>query len=263
MHVGRQSVTSAKAIATMAGPGTARVAWLNLSGVTLRIDGRTIIDNLSCDIRERRVGIVGRNGSGKTTLARLIAGLQKPDSGRVEIDGADMLSDRRAALSHVGILFQNPEHQIIFPTVEEELAFGLLQQGQSREDAAEGVARVLARFGRSDWRDAATATLSQGQKQLVCLMAVLAMRPRLIVLDEPYSGLDIPTRRQLMRHVDQVEASVVQITHDPDSVADCDRVLWIDKGAIRRDGPAPEVLAEFCRTMEAWGDDDDLAHLAS
>lgn len=255
MNVGQQSVISTGAAAAGA---TGR---LTLSGVTLQIDGRRIIDDLSCDICERRVGIVGRNGSGKTTLARLIAGLQAPDTGKVEIDGADMTRDRRAALSHVGILFQNPEHQIIFPTVAEELAFGLSQQGQSRADAARGVQQILARFGRGDWHDAATATLSQGQKQLVCLMALLAMQPRLIVLDEPYSGLDIPTRLQLMRHVAQVGVSVVQITHDPESVASYDRVLWIDGGRIRRDGPAREVLAEFRATMQAWGEDDDLADL--
>jgi biotin transport system ATP-binding protein len=92
-------------------------------------------------------------------------------------------------------------------------------------------------------------------------MSVLAMEPRLVVLDEPYSGLDIPTRMQLTRYVDAVQATVVQITHDPESVRHFERVVWLDRGAIRMDGPAKEVLAAFERQMMAWGQGDDLSDL--
>nr|WP_240989545.1 ABC transporter ATP-binding protein [Salipiger mangrovisoli] len=217
---------------------------------------------ISVRAAERRIAIVGRNGSGKTTLARVIAGLQTPDEGSAEIGGRDMARDRKAALRAVGILFQNPDHQIIFPTVEEEIAFGLVQLGRPRAEAATEVQAILARFGKSHWASAPTHGLSQGQKQLVCLMSVLAMQPALIVLDEPYSGLDIPTRLQLMRYVGEVEASVLHITHDPESVRHYDRVIWIDEGAIRADGPPAEVLRQFEAQMRLWGGCDDLSDLA-
>ena len=120
----------------------------------------------------------------------------------------------------------------------------------------------MQRFGKGHWADAATHSLSQGQKQLVCLMSVLAMQPALIVLDEPYSGLDIPTRRQLMRYVDGVEASVALISHDPATLQGFERVIWLDQGKIRDDGPATRVLPLFEAQMQAWGEEDDLTHLA-
>jgi biotin transport system ATP-binding protein len=235
---------------------------LALQDVSVQLGDVDVLSDVSFRMRERRIGIVGRNGSGKTTLARVIAGLLPPSKGTARIDGDNMARDRKAALRAVGILFQNPDHQIIFPTVGEEIAFGLIQLGRSREEAARDTAHILARFGKTDLHGAATHALSQGQKQLVCLMAVLAMEPRLIVLDEPYSGLDIPTRMQLMRYVDAVQATVVLITHDPESVRHFERVIWLDRGAIRMDGPANEVLAAFERQMAAWGQDDDLSDLS-
>jgi len=243
--------------------GSAKGPRLTLDKVGVRLDAIEVLRDVSCQFRERRIAIVGRNGSGKTTLARVIAGLQTPTTGSAKIDGADMARDRKAALSNVGILFQNPEHQIIFPTVTEEIAFGLVQQGHTREVAARLTRDMLKRFGKSDWEEAVTHQLSQGQKQLVCLMAVLAMQPKLIVLDEPYSGLDIPTRMQLMRYVDGIDANIVQITHDPDTVAHFDRIVWLDKGAVRMDGPATEVRPAFERAMQDWGRGDDLTDLTS
>lgn len=247
---------------TTGSAGTGKPPALVLRGVSVRLGGPAILHDISFDIRERRIGIVGRNGSGKTTLARVIAGLLAPDGGTAEIDGTDMAKDRKAALRTVGILFQNPDHQIIFPTVEEEISFGLVQMGRKRDAAALETREILQRFGKSHWAGAATHALSQGQKQLVCLMAVLAMRPAVIVLDEPYSGLDIPTRLQLMRFVDEVEASVIQITHDPDSVRHFERVIWVDRGRIREDGEAAGVLAEFEGQMRNWGEQDDLSDLS-
>ena len=230
-------------------------------GVTLA--GRAVLQGVSARLTEPRIGIVGRNGSGKTTLARVIAGLIAPDAGQARISGIDMAQDRRAALAMVGIIFQNPDHQIIFPTVLEEIAFGLAQQGL-RQPRAEGQARdMLARFGKAHWANAATHSLSQGQKQLLCLIAVLAMQPGVIVMDEPFAGLDIPTRLQLMRYLDGIAAQVVMITHDPGQVRGFNRILWLDGGRLIADGPPDQVLPAFEAQMRDWGDFDDLAHLAS
>lgn len=226
------------------------------------LGGRTVLQGVSATLEEPRIGVVGRNGSGKSTLGRVIAGLIAPDRGQARIDGLDMAQDRRAALAHVGIIFQNPDHQIIFPTVIEEIAFGLTQQGLTGKKAEDAARAILTRFGRDHWATAATHTLSQGQKQLLCLMTVLAMRPRTIVMDEPYAGLDIPTRMQLERHLGGVRAQVVMITHDPGQVAAFDRILWLDSGRLVADGLPGDVLPRFRRQMQDWGAGDDLADLA-
>ena len=229
-------------------------------GVTLA--GRAVLQGVSARLTEPRVGIVGRNGSGKTTLARVIAGLIAPDAGEARIGGIDMAKDRRAALKNVGIIFQNPDHQIIFPTVLEEIAFGLTQQGQRPKEAEAAARAMLERFGKAHWAPAATHSLSQGQKQLLCLMAVLAMQPRVVVMDEPFSGLDIPTRLQLMRYLEGIAAQVVMVTHDPGQLRGFDRILWLEGGRLIADGPPGRVLPAFEAQMCAWGDLDDLAHLA-
>lgn len=233
-----------------------------LAEVSVLRDGRRILDRLSLSITEQRVGIVGRNGSGKTTLARLLAGLIAPDEGRLRLDGYDPAADRRRALRLVGILFQNPDHQIIFPTVVEELAFGLVQQGQTKSGAEAGAARVLAAFGRSHWSSRAVHELSQGQRHLVCLMAVIAMAPPLLILDEPFAGLDIPTARALQRLLAARPERVIHITHDPAALAGYDRVIWLEQGRIAGDGPADAVLAEFVAEMERLGGSDDRTDLA-
>ena len=229
-------------------------------GVTL--GGRPVLEGVTASLAEARLGIVGRNGSGKTTLARVVAGLIEPDKGQARTFGIDMAKDRRAALRHVGIIFQNPDHQIIFPTVLEEIAFGLTQQGQRPRDAEAAARAMLERFGKAHWAPAATHSLSQGQKQLLCLMAVLAMQPKVIVMDEPFSGLDIPTRLQLMRYLDGIAAQVVMVTHDPAHLHGFDRILWLDGGRLIADGPPEAVLPAFEAQMRDWGNADDLAHLA-
>ena len=232
---------------------------LALDNVSYAREGAEILRGLTFGSACRRIGIVGRNGSGKSTLARLLAGLIAPTSGKVNVAGVDTASDRKAALKAVGILFQNPDHQIIFPTVEEELAFGLTQTGMPKDEAARAVAALLNRFGKQGWMGASTQSLSQGQRHLLCLLAVLAMRPQVIVLDEPYAGLDIPTRMQLTRVLNQAEAALVHITHEPATLADYEQVIWLERGQILRHGAAGVVLAEYTARMAELGGQDDLA----
>ena len=221
-----------------------------------------IVDGVSLDLTESRIGIVGRNGSGKSTLARLICGLIKPTSGAIRVNGIDVTRDRKNAIATVGIVFQNPDHQIIFPTVEEEIAFGISQLGHSKQDARTEARRMLAKFGRESWADRAIHTMSQGQRHLVCLMSVMAMKPSLIVLDEPFNGPDIPSVMQLHRHLRSLDVSQILITHDTSALAGFERVVWLHGGRIRRDGEARPVLDEFRTEMERLGMSDDFADLA-
>ena len=229
---------------------------IEITGVTCRFGTREALRDVSLSLSERRIGIIGRNGSGKTTLSRLIAGLIAPDEGDVQVAGVDVCKDRKAAIRTVGILFQNPDHQIIFPTVEEELAFGLRQLGQSKAEARDGARAMLARFGRGEWHDRPVDSLSQGQRHLVCLMAVLAMEPRVIVLDEPFSGLDIPTTRALRRHLDALPATLIHVTHDPAALIGYDRAIWLDQGRVAGDGPVDTVLDRYLAAMQEAGNAD-------
>ncbi len=233
-----------------------------LDGVSFRVAGHEVLSDITLRLTERRIGLIGRNGSGKTTLLRLIAGLVAPSSGRVRIGAVDPFAERKAALGQVGILFQNPDHQILFPYVEEELAFGLRQGGLSNEAALHRAQAVLDAWGRSAWARVPVQSLSQGQRQMVCLMAVLAMAPETLLLDEPYASLDLPARMRLARRLHGLEQRVIVISHDPEALAGMERVIWLDAGRIRRDGPAGGVLPEFAAEMAQEGARDADADLA-
>lgn len=235
---------------------------ITLTEAGLALAGRQILSGISLDLRERRIGIVGRNGSGKSTLLRLMAGLVAPTAGTVRVDGIDPAADRRAMLSRLGILFQNPDHQILFPTVEEELAFGLRQQGRSEAAAREAARAVLAAHGRAHWAPAPVQTLSQGQRHFLCLLAILAMEPATILLDEPFAGFDLPTQARLMRAFEAAPQRLITITHDPAMLASYDRVVWIEAGRVRRDGRAAEVMADFRAEMDRLGAADADTDLA-
>ncbi len=233
-----------------------------MENVGYGVGGKALLSGVTAHLTEARIGIVGRNGSGKTTLLRLMAGLVAPSEGRVRVDGIDPAGDRKAVLSRIGILFQNPDHQILFPTVEEELAFGLRQQGRSEAEARTTAREVLARAGRAHWAGVAVSTLSQGQRQMLCLMAVLAMEPATVLLDEPFASLDLPARMRLARMLDGLEQRVVVISHDPAALAGMDRVLWLEGGRLVADGAAGEVLAAFGAEMTRLGGADADTDLA-
>ncbi|MCB1331602.1 MAG: ABC transporter ATP-binding protein [Maritimibacter sp.] len=242
-------------------PTDAAPVRLTLDGLGVTLESRPVLAALDLDLSFRRLGVVGRNGSGKSTLARVIAGLVAPAAGRALLNGHNLAQDRRAALREVGILFQNPDHQIIFPTVLEEIAFGLAQLGQSKRDAEAGARAVLARFDKAGWAEAPIATLSQGQKHLVCLMAVAAMAPRTLILDEPFAGLDIPTKAQLGRYLALFPGAVIHISHAPDDLDGCDHMLWLDRGRIAMAGAPDAVMAAYLDAMTRQGTQDDISDL--
>lgn len=226
--------------------------------VSYRMGDVNLLEDLSFTTDQNRIGIVGRNGSGKSTLARLLCGLIEPSAGTVRIAGVNVARDRHQAIRMVGMLFQNPDHQIIFPTVEEELSFGLEQLGTVRVEARKKAHEALASFGVTDWAEKSVSVLSQGQRHLVCLIAVLLMKPRLVILDEPYAGLDIPTTMQLTRYLDDVDAVVVHISHQPEILLNYERIVWIEKGRLVMDDGPSTVLPAFTQRMQQLGGADAL-----
>lgn len=231
-----------------------------LQNASVTLTGKTILHPITLSLTEQRIGIIGRNGSGKTTLLRLIAGLTPPTTGTVTVNGLDPAKDRKALLAHLGILFQNPDHQILFPTVEEELAFGLTQQGHP--NPASATRMLLAQENRAHWAKAATHTLSQGQRHYLCLLSILLMNPGTILLDEPFAGLDLPTQIRLTRRLLALPQRLITITHSPDHLETADRVLWLEGGRIRMDGAARETLDAFTVSMTRIGEQDADTHLA-
>jgi biotin transport system ATP-binding protein len=221
-----------------------------------------VLEGLNLRLTEARIGVLGRNGSGKTTFLRLIAGLIAPDRGTVRVDGADPFTDRKAALAALGILFQNPDHQILFPTVEEELAFGLAQQGIVQSEALTRARALLLSEGRAHWAQVPVSALSQGQRHYLCLLSVLLMAPRTILLDEPLAGLDLPTQARLARRFAALPQRLLTITHDPSVLRDADRVLWLEGGRVVVDGPPADVLPAFTAEMARIGAHDADADLA-
>ena len=237
-------------------------AGITLTGVHYGVQGKAILRGLDLSLHEPRIGVIGRNGSGKTTLLRVIAGLVAPSVGEVRVAGLDPAKDRKAMLGSIGILFQNPDHQIIFPTVEEELCFGLRQMGQSAPEARAAVTALLAAEGRAHWAQALVSSLSQGQKQWVCLMAVLLMRPATLLLDEPFAALDLPTQARLTRRLAGLSQRLITISHDPQAVAASDRMIWLEEGRVAADGPPSEVLPAFRAEMARIGERDADTDLA-
>lgn len=229
---------------------------IKFEGVKFAPAGTHVLGPIDIALSEQRIGIVGRNGSGKSSFLRLAAGLIEPSDGAVSINEINVAKDRKGALDVVGIIFQNPDHQIIFPTVQEEVAFGLYQQGQTKTQSQDTALAALKLHGCAEWAARHTHTLSQGQRHLVCLISVLAMEPATILLDEPYAGLDIPTAARLHRKLAQVDQQVVLVTHDPSALSDFDRVIWIEKGAVHMDGPARQVLGDFRAAMDVLGAQD-------
>jgi biotin transport system ATP-binding protein len=226
-------------------------AGVRLSGVTLRRGGRSVLEGLDLDLTERRIGLIGVNGSGKSSLVRLLNGLLKAGAGEITLFGRSLSEKGFRPARHVGFIFQNPDHQILFPTVAEELSFGLDQLGLPKAEARERAFALLEREGIAGWAERAVQELSEGQKQLVCVLAVLIMEPALLILDEPFSSLDLPTRRQIMGFLEKRPEMQILISHDMESFEGFDRVIWLDQGKVAGDGPPGEVIAAYKAAMDS------------
>ena len=211
-----------------------------------------ILEDLSLSITEQRVGFIGRNGSGKTTLLRVLAGLQELNNGKVLIDGTEVAKKRNEAIKKVGIIFQNPDHQIIFPTVGEELRFGLTQLGLSKNEADLKVIACLKQYDKADWFERSISTLSQGQKHLVCLLSVLLMKPRVLLLDEPFTGIDIPTQLKLEHYLSSLKQTIIHVSHVPETFENYERLIWMDEGTVQADGTPKTVIKKYRTAMKNY-----------
>ncbi|MFH1689025.1 MAG: ATP-binding cassette domain-containing protein [Candidatus Eisenbacteria bacterium] len=203
------------------------------------------------------VAVVGPSGSGKTSLLRLMNALLVPTSGRVTVDGL-VTSDASSVWEvrrRVGLIFQNPDNQLVSTTVERELAFGMENLGLAPSDIRERVEETLVRFRLQDLRHRAPHRLSGGEKQRVAIAAVLAMRPSCLLLDEPTSLLDAAGRRDVWGMLEELRAdssrTVVHVTQFPDEIGLSSRVLVVFEGRVVFDS-TPAELFELDEGLRRW-----------
>ncbi len=218
--------------------------------VGLAIGARRILDGLSLTLSEDRIGVIGLNGSGKSTFVRLLNGLRAPDTGALSLFGAPYDRAGPELPRHVGFVFQNPDHQAIFPTVEEEIAFGLTQLGAGKKESRTRALEFLGRHGCGHLAGSPFAELSEGQKQLICILAVLVMEPRLLVLDEPMTSLDALASGRIHDMILSLPQKIVMVSHDLGHFRGFDRLLWLEEGRLRMDGKPHEVIAAYSQDID-------------
>lgn len=209
------------------------------------------------------LSIVGHNGSGKSTTVRLIDGLLEAESGEIVIDGQQLTEENVWNIRRqIGMVFQNPDNQFVGATVEDDVAFGLENQGLSRQEMKKRVEEALDLVGMLDFKKREPARLSGGQKQRVAIAGVVALRPAILILDEATSMLDPEGRRELIETVKGIrkdyDMTVISITHDLEEVAMSDRVLVMKKGEIESTSSPRELFSR--NDLDQIGLDDPFAN---
>ena len=234
-----------------------------LQDIHLRRGQTPVFAGLHLQLHEARIGLIGFNGAGKTSLLRMLAGLDVPQQGRIMRQGETLHSAERghAPSRRVGLMFQNPDDQIIFPTVQEELqlSWRSAHPGSSRAQAAQAVADFLQQRGLAHWAERAVGSLSQGQRQWVCWLAMRVAQPEVLLLDEPYASLDLPGQLRLAADIAACPQQVLVSTHVLDYVRDYPRVLWLEQGQLRLDGPGQQVCAAYEAHVRRLGIDQGWA----
>lgn len=238
---------------------------VRLAHVTLRYGDSVALDNVTLEVcRGERVCVLGANGSGKSTLASVICGLLAPDEGDVELAGHAVctggvpdLAAYRDARRQLGLVFQNPDDQIVTSVVADDVAFGPENLGVPRAQISVRVARELRRVAMEKYAHADPSRLSGGQRQRVCIAGALAMEPAVLVLDEPSSLLDVRGRAAIMRVMGRLAAAgatLVHVTHFMDEALAADRVVVMQHGHVALEGTPDEVFAaKNAQVIEALG----------
>lgn len=194
------------------------------------------------------LSIIGHNGSGKSTTVRLIDGLLKAESGQIFIEGQELTEENVWDIRHkIGMVFQNPDNQFVGATVEDDVAFGLENKGLPLEEMRKRVKDALYLVGMSKFANREPARLSGGQKQRVAIAGAVALRPRIIILDESTSMLDPEGRLELIKTMKNIRKqygiTVISITHDLDEIALSDRVLVMKEGRVESSSTPRELFA--------------------
>jgi biotin transport system ATP-binding protein len=204
-----------------------------LQNITLRRNDQLVFQNLDLRLTAHRTGLVGLNGSGKTSLLRLLMRLEEPEQGRLE------------NTKPVGLVFQSPNQQILFPTVMEELCFGQLERGKEPRQVEARAKALASAHGAEHLLKRSTHECSEGEKQLVCILAVLMDEPQVLLFDEPFASLDARATRAMMAVIKTLPQQVVMASHNLDLLSDFDELSWMDGGQVKMQGPVKQVREAF------------------
>lgn len=222
---------------------------IQLNNIHVDRSGRPILKDINLTITEKRVGVVGANGSGKSTLIKLIKGLVKPTQGNIEVLGQDLATLPKKWHMQVGFIFQDPEHQIILPMVEDDLAFGLKNSGFNKEQIVEKTNQILQTYQLEHLRRQNSYHLSGGEKQLLALASVLVLEPNLVLFDEPTTLLDLRNKNRIRKIINNLSQSIVVVTHDLDLLTDFDRVIVLEKGKVVKDDLPAKALEYYVNSI--------------
>ncbi|WP_208432885.1 energy-coupling factor ABC transporter ATP-binding protein [Bartonella taylorii] len=222
---------------------------INFDKVTQVFGDLCVLRDITIQLTERRIAVIGANGSGKSTFVRLINGLQLPSNGFVSVDGLDTKRDAKAVMRKVGFVFQNPDNQIVLPLVEEDLSFGLKNLKLSKDEIKKRVDEILQRYDLQSFKNHAVHLLSGGQKQLIAISSVVAMRPDYIVFDEPTTLLDLRNKRRVTQVIEELSQTVIVVSHDLEFLKKFDRILVFEKGEIVVDDVPFVAIKEYIRRM--------------
>ena len=215
------------------------------------------LNNVNMQVNQGEIlAITGQNGSGKSTLARHFNGLLKPDEGEVLVNGLSTANAENipAIRRMVGMVFQNPDNQLVSSIVEEDIAFGPENLGLPPDIIRERVNHALSILNLEHLRQESPSQLSEGQKQLVAIAGVLAMRPKYIVMDEPTAHLDPRSRREvidnIMRLNREEDITIILLTHYMNEVVHCDRMIVMDQGFIMMEGTPAEIFYQDSKILD-------------
>ncbi len=209
-----------------------------------------VLNNINLDFEPFSwTAIIGHNGSGKSTLARLIDGLLSPTAGSIEVDGIQVKESSLGQIhQQIGFVFQNPENQFVGATVADDVAFGLENRQVARNEMEEKIDKALKMVGMSDYKNTAPINLSGGQKQRVALAGILALMPKIIILDEATSMLDPLARQEILsllqRLKNEYNLSIISITHDLKEIELADKIVVLNDSQVVKQGTPSEILKD-------------------
>jgi biotin transport system ATP-binding protein len=221
---------------------------IDLESVSVELDGRLVLDEVTVQLDQHRIAVIGANGSGKSTFARLLDGLVAPTRGTARVLGFDVAREAKRMRAEVGFVFTNPDAQILMPTVAEDVRLSLKGSGLDRSTIDARVASVLAAYGLAAHADAPAYSLSGGQKQLLALASVLVREPKLVIADEPTTLLDLGNARRIgTLLIEELPAQLVVVTHDLELAARCDIALRFHEGRLVELGDPATVVERYQR----------------
>ncbi len=210
---------------------------ISLKDISFSYGDRKVLDSINLEIYEgERIGLIGSNGAGKTTLLYLIMGLLKPQKGAIEILGKGRTKEKDfiEVRQKIGFLFQDSDNQLFCPTVKEDIAFGPLNLGKTKKEAMEIVRETCKILGIEGFEDRVTYKLSGGEKRLVALATVIAMKPLCFILDEPSAGVDENHVKKIVKYLKNNAKTYLIASHDREFLKDTvEKIITLEKGKIK------------------------------